>query len=55
MRSHERIVDAIRRLETAMKYGPDMPTSRRLCVGDAIDLLEREIEESEAERAKASE
>lgn len=33
------IEDAIKRLQTAVKYGPDMDNSRLICLFDARELL----------------
>lgn len=32
--------DAMARLNTALKYGPDMRTSRNVCIVDALALIE---------------
>lgn len=36
---------AIGRLETALKYGSDMKSSRALCVSDAKELLQQALKE----------
>lgn len=35
-----RIKDAIKRLEKALKYGDDMQSSKKVCVEDAVSVLQ---------------